>query len=50
MRRRSRIGQTGQAALEYIIVAGGVVLPLTFMIIFTAQLLWTWHSVVPGMR
>ena len=50
MRRRRQIGQRGQAALEYIIVAGGVVLPMTFMIIFTAQLLWTWHSVVEWTR
>jgi hypothetical protein len=46
MRRR----QQGQAALEYVIVSAGVFIPLTFMIIFTAQLLWTWHSVVEWTR
>jgi hypothetical protein len=45
MRRRK-----GQASLEYVIVSAGVLIPLTFMIVYTAQLLWTWHSVVEWTR
>ncbi|MBM3735268.1 MAG: pilus assembly protein [Acidobacteria bacterium] len=36
----------GQALVEYALVWSAVFFPLTMMIIFTAQLLWTWHSVV----
>jgi hypothetical protein len=42
MKLRSR---NGQAALEYALIYAGVLLPLTFMTIFTAELLWVWHSV-----
>jgi hypothetical protein len=45
MRRRR-----GQASVEYVIVSAGVLIPLSFMIVFTAQLLWTWHSVVEWTR
>jgi hypothetical protein len=31
--------------MEFAIVFAGVLLPLTFGLIFTAQLLWIWHSV-----
>jgi len=41
-RRRNR----GQATLEYVILLGTVILPLTFGLITLAQLLWTYHSVV----
>jgi hypothetical protein len=44
-RRRS-----GQSTLEFALLYGGVVLPLTFMTIFTAQMLWVWHSVVDFTR
>ena len=35
----------GQAALEFALIYAGVLLPLTFALIFTSQLLWVWHSV-----
>lgn len=43
-------GRRGQAAVEWIIVWSAVVLPLTFMLIFTAQMLWTFHSVAEWTR
>lgn len=42
MRLRCR---KGQAAVEYALIYAGVILPLTFAIIFTAELLWVWHTV-----
>ncbi len=36
----------GQALLEFALVYAGVVVPLTFGIIFLSQMLWVWHSVV----
>ncbi|MBM3785364.1 MAG: pilus assembly protein [Acidobacteria bacterium] len=50
MARSRRARQGGQAASEFVITSAGVVFPLTFMIIFTAQLLWTWHSAVEWTR
>ncbi len=43
--RRRRPRQGGQASVEYAIVTAGVVIPLTFGLIYMAQLLWIWHSV-----
>ena len=40
----------GQAAAEFGVLYGGVVLPLTFMTIFVAEALWIWHSVVDYTR
>jgi hypothetical protein len=42
----SRSRESGQATIEYVLSAGSIVLPLTFAMIFTAQLLWVWHSLV----
>ena len=47
---RRRRGQSGQAATEYVVASAGVLIPVTFMIVFTAQLLWTWHSAVEWTR
>lgn len=47
MRRRR---QGGQATVEWAITFTGVILPLTFMIIFGAQMVWAWHSVVEFTR
>ncbi len=44
MRRR------GQATVEYAILYAGVILPLTFGIVFAAEMLWVWHSVVDFTR
>lgn len=42
MKRRA---QSGQAAVEFSLLFAGVILPLTFMTIFVAEMLWIWHSV-----
>lgn len=48
--KRCRRRQGGQAAVEYAIVSAGVVIPVIFMLVFTAQMLWTWHSAVEWTR
>jgi hypothetical protein len=57
LRRMRRVGQVpdlplerGQATIEFVLAWGSVILPLTFMIIFTSQLLWIWHSVADFTR
>jgi TadE-like protein len=48
---RRRFGsRSGQTAVEYAILYAGVVLPLTFAVIFAAEMLWVWHSVVDFTR
>ncbi|MBI4875819.1 MAG: pilus assembly protein, partial [Acidobacteria bacterium] len=42
--------QRGQQTLEYVIVYAGVLMPVTFAIIFTALVLWVWHSVIDFAR
>ena len=42
--------EAGQAAIEFVVTLGGLVLPLTFAIVFTAQLLWIWHSSIDFTR
>ena len=37
--------RSGAVSMEFVIAFAGAVLPATFAIIFTAQLLWIWHSV-----
>lgn len=46
--RRAR--RSGQAVVEYILVYGVLVLPLTFMVTFTAQMMWIWNSGVEWTR
>lgn len=46
VRRRQR----GQATVEYALVFAGVIVPTLFAIIFTAELLWIWHSVADFTR
>lgn len=51
MRKRcSRRRQRGQAVIEFALLYAGVILPLTFMIIFVAEMLWIWHGVVDFTR
>jgi hypothetical protein len=45
MRRRR-----GMATVEYAITFSAIIMPLIAMIIFTAQLLWVWHSIVDYTR
>jgi|SRR5579871_2538935 len=40
-----RRARSGQASLEFALAGAGVLLPLTFALIFTSQLLWVWHGV-----
>ncbi len=51
MRRKRRFGsRSGQAAVEYALLYAGVVLPMSFMAIFVAEMLWVWHSAVEFTR
>jgi hypothetical protein len=50
MKWHPRKSESGQATVEYAITFAGIMMPMTFMIIFTAQLLWTWHSIVDYTR
>jgi len=45
-----RRDRSGQALVEFALAWGAVILPLTFMIIFTSELLWIWHSVADFTR
>lgn len=46
----ARRGQRGQATIEFALLYAGAILPLTFMAIFVAQMLWIWHGVVDFTR
>src|SRR5580693_6655720 len=35
----------GQITMEFALILAGAMIPVTFGMIFTAQVLWTWHSV-----
>jgi len=35
----------GQITVEFALIFAGAMIPLTFGMIFTAQILWVWHSV-----
>jgi hypothetical protein len=45
MRKRN-----GQATLEFVISYVTILLPVTMMIVFTANLLWVWHGVIDWTR
>jgi Flp pilus assembly pilin Flp len=40
----------GQAAVEQALLYAGIVLPLTFSLVFAAEMLWVWHSAVDFTR
>jgi len=46
--RRRR--ESGQATMEYALMFTGVIVPFTFGIMYVAQLLWVWHSMVEFTR
>src|SRR5438105_8300276 len=48
--RRCLRCESGQTAVEYGILYAGVIVLLTFAIIFVAEMLWVWHSVVDFTR
>jgi hypothetical protein len=47
--RRSRY-RSGQSTVEYAILTAGVIIPVTFGIIYLSQILWIWHSVTDFTR
>lgn len=47
---RRKASQRGQAAIEYAIIYTAILLPVTMMIVFTAELIWVWHSAVEMTR
>jgi hypothetical protein len=40
----------GQASIEFALLYAGAILPLTFMAIFVAQMLWIWHGIADFTR
>ena len=42
--------RNGQAALEFALLYGGVILPLTFGLVYVAEMYWVWHSMVEFTR
>jgi hypothetical protein len=49
LRQRGRTA-VGQTSIEFALIYGAVILPLTFMTIFVAEMLWVWHSVAEFTR
>src|SRR5712692_6203075 len=47
---RGHKGAAGQSTVEFALAYAGVLLPLTFGLIFISQLLWVWHSVADFTR
>jgi len=44
------VRRRGQATIEFALIYGAVILPLTFMTIFVAEMFWVWHSVAEYTR
>jgi len=40
----------GQAAMEFALLYGGIILPLTFGLVYVAEMYWVWHSMVEFTR
>src|ERR1700733_10642968 len=49
-RRPDRDRRSGQATLESAMIYAAVILPLTFGIVFVAEMYWVWHSMVEFTR
>jgi len=47
---RAKRASSGNAVVEFAVLYGGVILPLTFMLVFVAEMAWIWHSVVDFTR
>jgi hypothetical protein len=47
---RKRNSRSGQSAIEFALLYGVVIVPLTFGIIFVAEMFWVWHSMVEFTR
>jgi hypothetical protein len=50
MKHETHAARGGQSTVEFAVMYGAVVLPLTFTIIFISQALWVWHSVIDFTR
>lgn len=48
--RLTRRRRRGQTAVEFTLVYGLVLLPLSFMFVFACEMLWVWHSVAEWTR
>jgi Flp pilus assembly protein TadG len=46
MPERNRRRRSGQATIEFALLYGAVLLPLTFGIVYVAEMYWVWHSIV----
>ncbi|HUQ94300.1 MAG TPA: TadE family protein [Bryobacteraceae bacterium] len=44
------MNRRGQATLEFVLAFGALLLPVTMMMIFTAKMMWVWHSVTDFTR
>ena len=42
--------RAGQAAIEFAILYSAIILPLTFGIVYVAEMYWVWHSMVEFTR
>ena len=47
---RRLLGRGGQATFEFALLYGTVIVPVLFGIVYVAQILWIWHSVVEFTR
>jgi hypothetical protein len=50
MAERRNARRSGQATVEFALVYAGILVPLTFGIIFVSQMYWVWHSMVEFTR
>jgi Flp pilus assembly protein TadG len=48
--RERRGRQSGQAAIEFALLYSAIILPLTFGIVYVAEMYWVWHSMVEFTR
>lgn len=49
--RQSKFGsRSGAVTVEFALTYVGLIVPVTFAIVFTAQLLWVWHSAIEWTR
>jgi len=42
--------RSGQASIEFVLLYSAIILPLTFGIVFVAEMYWVWHSMVEFTR
>jgi Flp pilus assembly protein TadG len=47
---RNKRRRSGQAAVEFALLYGGIILPLTFGLVYVAEMYWVWHSMAEFTR